>query len=108
MQVSQHGNDPLRWDRSVVVVEVGTHDDYNVRLDGSGRLSKRNRTHLRPVQAHDDDAPHFPLATMPDFLAQGARPRTRAAPVAERDPPTVHLPMQTPEAAPPPPPDPVA
>ena len=46
---SQHGNDPLRWDRSGVVVEVGEYDSYNVRLDGSGRLSKRTRTHLRPV-----------------------------------------------------------
>merc|ERR1711942_449832 len=77
---SQHGNDPLRWDRSGVVVEAGEYDSYHVRLDGSGRLSKRNRTHLRPVQAHDDDnAAHFPLATLPDFIAQGARPRTRSA-----------------------------
>ena len=109
MQVSQHGNDPLRWDRSGVVVEVGTHDDYNVRLDGSGRLSKRNRTHLRPVQAHDDDAPHLPLATIPDFLAQGARPRTRTAPPVDRDPPPAQQrPTPMPGTAPPPPPDPVA
>ena len=109
MQVSQHGNDPLRWDRSGVVVEAGTHDSYNVRLDGSGRLSERNRTHLRPVQAHDDDAPHFPLASVPDFLAQGARPRTRAAPPVGREPPPAqHQPAPMPETAPPPPPDPVA
>ena len=96
IQVSQHGNDPLRWDRSGVVVEAGSHDLYNVRLDGSGRLSKRNRTHLRPVQAHDDDAaPHFLLATLPDYIAQGARPRARAPPPAAEDVP-----------APPPPPPP--
>ena len=110
IQVSQHGNDPLRWEKSGVVVEAGEFDSYNVRLDGSGRLSKRNRTHLRPVQAHDDDdAAHFPLATLPDFIAQGARPRTRAAPSAERNPPPVrHQLAPTPEATPPPPPDPVA
>ena len=110
IQVSQHGNDPLRWDRSGVVVEVGEYDSYSVRLDGSGRLSKRNRTHLRPVQAHDDDdAAHFPLATLPDFIAQGARPRTRAAPPPAATPPTpppdatVALPLPDPLPATPPP-----
>ena len=99
---NQHGNDPLRWDRSGVVVEAGTHDSYSVRLDGSGRLSKRNRTHLRPVQAHNDDAaPHLPLATLPNYVAQGARPRTRAMPPAEENEPA-------PALTPPPPPTPVA
>ena len=76
---------------------MGEYDSYSVRLDGSGRLTKRTRTHLRPVQAHDDDnAAHFPLATLPDFIAQGARPRTRAA-----TPPVAAEPVP---AAPPPPP----
>ena len=49
------------------------------------------------IQAHDDDdAAHFPLATLPDFIAQGARPRTHAA-----TPPVVAEPAP---ATPPPPP----
>ena len=100
VQVNQHGNDPLRWERSGVVVEVGEYDSYNVRLDGSGRLTKRNRTHLRPVQAHDDDeAAHFPLATIPDYVAQGARPRTRAMTPPVEAEPAPDPPPQPPPAA---------
>ncbi|KAK8381385.1 hypothetical protein O3P69_018454 [Scylla paramamosain] len=35
------------WDRSGVVAEALPHRQYTVRLDGSGRLSLRNRRHLR-------------------------------------------------------------
>ncbi|KAK3882768.1 hypothetical protein Pcinc_012877 [Petrolisthes cinctipes] len=35
------------WDRSGVIVEVRPHRQYMVRLDGSGRISLRNRRHLR-------------------------------------------------------------
>lgn len=41
------GNFPNRWDRSGVVVEKHDHDSYLVKVDGSGRLTRRNRKHLR-------------------------------------------------------------
>ena len=37
------------WDRTGIVTEVLAHRQYMVRLDGSGRLSWHNRTHLKPV-----------------------------------------------------------
>jgi hypothetical protein len=38
-----------RWDRSGVVLEVEDYDKYKVRVDGSGRLTQRNRQFLRQV-----------------------------------------------------------
>ena len=44
---------PLKWDRTGTVVEVRQFDQYVVRVDGSGRVTIRNRKFLRkyhPVQ----------------------------------------------------------
>jgi len=46
---NQTGSKPLRWDRTGVVTEVGDHRQYSIRMDGSGRLSLRNRKFLRPT-----------------------------------------------------------
>ena len=45
---NQTGNTPKRWDKRGVVVESKGHDQYDVRLDGSRRLTLRNRKYLRP------------------------------------------------------------
>ena len=47
---NQAGNYPKRWDRSGTVVEVLDHDSYVVKVDGSGRLTRRNRRFLRKFQ----------------------------------------------------------
>jgi len=44
---NQCGNYPNRWDRSGKVVDILDHDSYLVKVDGSGRLTKRNRQFLR-------------------------------------------------------------
>ena len=44
---NQQGPSPNKWDRSGVVVESLAHDQYRVRIDGSGRLTLRNRRFLR-------------------------------------------------------------
>ena len=41
------GNHPLRWDRTGMVVEVRQHDQYGVKIDGTGRITFRNRRNLR-------------------------------------------------------------
>ena len=43
------GNHPLKWDRTGIVIEVKQHDQYNVRVDGSGRVTLQNRTNLRVI-----------------------------------------------------------
>ena len=63
------------WDRSGIVTEALAHRKYTVRLDGSGRLSWRTRTHLKPVVV--------PTPTTP------VPPTSRTDPTAPA-PPTVH------------------
>lgn len=41
------GNYPKRWDRTGTVTEVLDHDKYCVKIDGSGRVTTRNRKFLR-------------------------------------------------------------
>ena len=54
LQVGDHvyiqnltGNHPKRWECTGVVVEVRQFHQYVVRVDGSGRVTLRNRQHLR-------------------------------------------------------------
>ena len=47
---NQKGKDPLRWDRSGVVVESLGNQQYTVKMDGSGRVSLRNRRFLRKIE----------------------------------------------------------
>ena len=44
---NQQGPHPTKWDRSGVIVESLSHDQYRVKVDGSGRLTLRNRRFLR-------------------------------------------------------------
>ena len=47
---NQRGKDPLRWDRSGTVVESLGNQQYSVKMDGSGRVSLRNRRFLRVIE----------------------------------------------------------
>ena len=47
---NQNGNNPKRWDRSGTVVESRGHDSYTLKVDGTGRLTRRNRRFLRCFQ----------------------------------------------------------
>ena len=46
---NQHGINPKWWDTTGTVVEVQKFDKYVVKMDGSGRLSTKNRGHLWPL-----------------------------------------------------------
>ena len=46
---NQTGVKPTRWDRSGVVVEVKPHDQHMVKVDGSSRVTLRNRQFLRKI-----------------------------------------------------------
>ena len=41
------GNNPKRWDKRGVVLEVLPNRQYKIKMDGSNRVSLRNRKHLR-------------------------------------------------------------
>ena len=44
---NQRGTHPTKWDASGIVMEIGFHDKYVIKVDGSGRLTTRNRRFLR-------------------------------------------------------------
>ncbi|XP_046858537.1 uncharacterized protein LOC124451985 [Xenia sp. Carnegie-2017] len=52
---NQTGPYPAKWDKTGTVIEVLQHDQYRVKVDGSNRITLRNRKFLRqftPVQEH--------------------------------------------------------
>lgn len=60
---NQTGRYPLKWDKTGQVIEVHQFDQYATRIDGSGRVSLRNRKFLRrytPVYPPQHDG-QFPL-----------------------------------------------
>jgi len=46
---NQTGPKPLRWERTGVIVETLPHRQYQIRMDGSGRVTLRNRKFLKPT-----------------------------------------------------------
>ena len=59
---NQTGPHPTKWDRTGLVIEVRQFDQYVIRVDGSGRVTLRNRRFLRqytPVITRE------PLAMLP-------------------------------------------
>ena len=66
---NQKGTHPNKWDRSGVVLESLGHDQYSVKVDGTGRITKRNRRFLRhytlpgspvtPSVSHSTAEPRF-------------------------------------------------
>ena len=49
---NQSGPHSNKWDTSGVIVEVLDYQSYIVKMDGSGRTSKRNRRFLRPIKPY--------------------------------------------------------
>ncbi|KAK3700483.1 hypothetical protein QZH41_004740 [Actinostola sp. cb2023] len=81
---NQQGSNPTKWDRSGVVMESPVHDQYRVKVDGSGRLTLRNRRFLRAyTQATPSITPRQQTASDPSDSSAGQRttsPPTAAAP----------------------------
>ena len=46
---NQRGNAPRRWNKSGKIVEKLGFDQYLVKVDGSGRLTRRNRRFLKKI-----------------------------------------------------------
>ena len=53
---NQRGSHPNKWDKTGTVMQVGDNDQYIVRVDGSRRLTLRNRRFLRKMQPISPDA----------------------------------------------------
>ena len=66
----QTGNTPKRWSKTGKILEALGYDSYLVKVDGSNRLTKRNRQFLRcykPFQVDNDSPTLLPNASMPAY-----------------------------------------
>ncbi|KAK3719595.1 hypothetical protein QZH41_015737, partial [Actinostola sp. cb2023] len=76
---NQRGPTPNKWDRSGTVLESLGHDQYQVKVDGSGRLTLRNRRFLRaykPVTPSIRPQPAAPLSRPCSHKQQPTSPHT--------------------------------
>ena len=46
---NQKGNDTKRWNKSGKILEKLDYDQYLVKVDGGGRITRRNRRFLRKI-----------------------------------------------------------
>ena len=54
---NQTGPHPNKWDKTGSIVEVRQHDQYAIKIDGSGRITLRNRKFLRKFSPVHHDRP---------------------------------------------------
>ena len=65
----QSGNNPRIWTKTGKIVDVLPYDSYVVKVDGSNRVTKRNRQFLRKLMPYrcdsDDFSPQAPSSLAP-------------------------------------------
>ena len=89
---NQTGNNPNKWDRTGTVMEVNPHDQYTVRIDGSGRLTTRNRRFLRQFQPATTEIQPAPPVLNPAPFKVGPAP-PGIDPVSISHVPNVQVPL---------------
>ena len=89
------GNHPKRWDRTGRVVEVRQFHQYVVKMDGSGRLTIRNRQHLRKFVPFQSDSREEFLKTLTP-LAKSEEPTDTLDKIKEVSNPPEESPLLTP------------
>ena len=68
---NQTGNNPTKWDKTGVVLENKPHSQVLVRVDGSRRVTLRNRRFIRELnpslvsQTPQARVPHTPVRKRP-------------------------------------------
>ena len=64
---NQSGNNPTKWDKTVVILENKPHSQVLIRVDGSRRVTTRNRRFIRPLD------PRIKTPNSPRFTQQRKR-----------------------------------
>ncbi|XP_046863513.1 uncharacterized protein LOC124457279 [Xenia sp. Carnegie-2017] len=60
---NQTGPYPTKWDKTGTVIEVLQHDQYRVKVDGSNRITLRNRKFLRQFTPVQEQLPKYTIDT---------------------------------------------
>ena len=89
---NQEGPHPRKWDRSGLVVDVLPHCKYRVKIDGSGRVTSRNRQFLRLLKTASPTITDLPPCRNAEDLHATRRPiqsdmseRTDTPPLGKAD-----------------------
>ena len=85
---NQTGNHPTKWDKTGVVVEVRQYDQYVVRMDGSGRMTLRNRKFLRQYIPVHKPPPRITIVDDLHFTAKSTPSTNRQDKTCQREPST--------------------
>lgn len=100
---NQQGNHKRRWDHSGVITSRGDFDQYWIRMDLSGRTTKRNRQFLRlRTMGRPPSTPNV----LPTPIPYPAVSRMPAIPIAADPSPLISSPAIPPLQAPAPTPSP--
>ncbi len=109
---NQIGNFPKKWDKTGTIIEVRQFDQYAIKVDGSGRVTLRNRKFLRkylpvipparPRSILDDLRPPIPPQIIENPLAKHPLPPTETPPSpVSTTPPPLNENLPAPEHSPP-------
>ena len=71
---NQTGQFPTKWDKTGIVVEVRQFDQYIIRVDGSGRMTLRNRKFLRQYHPVINRAPVISLPSPANTVTKTQHP----------------------------------
>ena len=94
---NQTGPHPNKWDKTGSIVEVRQHDQYAIKIDGSGRITLRNRKFLRKFSPVHYDRPTRSIYDDLATRVTGLTPIVTPQLPNENDPatPTGHIPPPT-------------
>ena len=82
---NQTSNHPKKWDRTGRVVEVKQYHQYLIRVDGSGRITMRNRTFLRKLTPVIVDQMPTSLEALKHLRSQNTTPLSPLPTTESRD-----------------------
>ena len=83
---NQVGDRSTRWDKTGEVVEVKPHQQYEVRIHGSGRLTVRNRRFLRAIIPFGDRGTMLDSQDKDKVIEDQPKDVTHARPVRVKRP----------------------
>ena len=85
---NQTGPHPTKWDKKGVIVEVRQYHQYVIRVDGSGRITLRNRKFLRKYTPVCQPAEKRSI--LDDMACLPPTPQLEGSPRQNQAPPVVH------------------
>ena len=77
---SQVGNLKKKWLQTGTVVEVGPHDKYHVKVDGSGRVTARNRQYLKRFTPYSTTTHAYPNPSLDEPTQSVETPQSTSMP----------------------------